>query len=197
MIICKRNLEEAPPYVSQEDLAAMKTMVQEVKQDPSILVEYFTLPDGLLIEQSRYLCLQDQVYDKRPRRDYFKEEKAELNAMKTMVQEVKQDPSILLKNFALPDDLLIRQSRNLCLQGQEQLYDKRPKGVNLKAKGSELNTMKTMVHNISKPNSGSLKRNTSTLPHKLLKEQLDVKHSVREDTSLRATKQKSFCSKAA
>ena len=180
MIICRKKTEEEPPYVSPEDLIAMKTMVQEVKQDRSIFMKNFTLPDDLIMEQSRNLCPQDQqvVDDKKLNGIYLKCEGSELNEMKTMVQKAKQDPSVLVKNFTLPDELLIEQSRNLCLQNQ-QFYDKRPNGVHLKYEGSELNATKTMIH-VERPRPVSSKNNydDDTLLHKLF----DA-HSAPDDTT--------------
>jgi hypothetical protein len=93
------------------DLNAMKAMVQQAKQDPFSLLTHFSLPQDLLIPQLEYLRIQGEgtcVIGKSKTMDNIPDE---LKKMKAMVRQFKEgDRSTLLKNFALPNDLLLRQS---------------------------------------------------------------------------------------
>lgn len=112
-----------------------------------------------------------------------------LDAMKAMVQETKQDPFSVLKNFSLPDDLLIEQLKYLPLKGSFTANTFR----SLNDIEDELNEMKAMVEK-AKQDPTSLLKNFESLPKDLLMEQskyLQLKNP------LSCTKPDSFFSKAA
>jgi hypothetical protein len=111
---CKQSINANRPSqnnATSADLNAMKAMVQQAKQDPFSLLTHFTLPQDLLIPQLENLCIQGGNACTISKSKSMGNISDELNQMKAMVKQFKEgDRSTLLKNFALPNDLLLRQS---------------------------------------------------------------------------------------
>ena len=130
------HAEAEKPEASLEDLNAMKLMIRKVRQDPLSLLKSFHLPSDLLVRQSQLLRRQKsfnvhnaQTFEPLPCTTDGKTE--DLNAMKSMIQNAKRDPSSLLKSFALPNDLLMNQLKHLC--PKDELPTNKRKSVASKA----------------------------------------------------------------
>lgn len=107
------SAEVENPEASLEDLNEMKRMIKEVIQEPFSLLKSFHLPSDVLVRQSQLLWRQKSLTLLDAQSPKLDGKTEDLNAMKSMIQEAKQDPSSLLKRFALPKNLLMNQLKHL------------------------------------------------------------------------------------